>query len=62
VPVASREANEKVKANPDEVVCLDAPHDIQAVRQVYEDFPQVDDAQVGRILRAFGGRPVERSA
>jgi predicted phosphoribosyltransferase len=62
VPVASREAVEKVRACADEVVCLDAPADFQAVGQFYEDFPQVDDAEVGRILRAFAGRPVERSA
>jgi predicted phosphoribosyltransferase len=62
VPVASGEAIEKVRAYADEVVCLDTPDDFQAVGQFYEDFPQVDDAEVGRILRASGARPVERSA
>jgi len=62
VPVASREALGKVAPYADEVVCLESPDDFHAVGQFYEDFPQVDDAEVARILRGFAPAPLERSA
>jgi len=51
VPVASREALEKVRTLADEVVCLQAPPDFQAVGQFYEQFPQVEDDEVVALLR-----------
>jgi predicted phosphoribosyltransferase len=35
----------------DEVVCLHAPEDFQAVGQFYRHFPQVDDDEVMALLR-----------
>jgi predicted phosphoribosyltransferase len=53
VPVASREALAKVAPYCDEIVCLHAPADFQAVGRFYLDFPQVDDAEVREILGGF---------
>jgi predicted phosphoribosyltransferase len=36
----------------DEVVCLQAPVNFQAVGQFYRHFPQVDDKEVIALLRA----------
>ncbi|MCY1537106.1 hypothetical protein D9M68_725910 [compost metagenome] len=52
VPVSSIEALEKVQPLADEVVCLHAPEDFQAVGQFYRDFPQVEDDEVIAQLRA----------
>lgn len=46
IPVASPEALAKIKPLADETVCLHAPEDFIAVAQFYQQFPQVDDAQV----------------
>ncbi|MDY0108221.1 MAG: phosphoribosyltransferase family protein [Giesbergeria sp.] len=50
VPVASREALAMVQALADEVVCLEAPPDFEAVGQFYRDFAQVEDDEVVRLL------------
>ena len=52
VPVSSLEALELVQPLADEVVCLHAPEDFQAVGQFYRDFPQVEDDEVIAQLRA----------
>lgn len=52
VPVAAPESLERVRAAADEVVCLSAPPAFQAVSQFYREFPQVDDAEVARLLEA----------
>lgn len=57
VPVAAPESLERVKAYADEVVCLHAPWDFQAVGQFYRDFAQVSDAEVIECLRRFRGEP-----
>jgi len=63
VPVASREALGKVAPYCDEIVCLESPADFQAVGQFYAEFPQVDDAEVGAILRGYARpRKLEHSA
>lgn len=46
VPVASPDALAQIKPLADEMVCLHAPEDFMAVAQFYQQFPQVDDAQV----------------
>ena len=46
IPVASPDALSKIKPLADETVCLHAPEDFMAVAQFYQQFPQVDDAQV----------------
>jgi len=51
VPVASDSALEKVAALADEVVCLQAPADFEAVGQFYREFPQLEDEEVMTLLR-----------
>lgn len=51
VPVASPDALERIRPMADEVVCLHAPDDFQAVGQFYRHFPQVEDEQVIALLR-----------
>lgn len=46
IPVASPDALAKIKPLADETVCLHAPEDFMAVAQFYQQFPQIDDAQV----------------
>jgi predicted phosphoribosyltransferase len=50
VPVAPPDTLEKVGAQADEVVCLYAPENFQAVGQFYADFGQVDDGEVIALL------------
>ena len=52
VPVASAEALAKVRGQADEVICLQAPADFQAVGQFYRDFAQVEDDEVIALLQA----------
>jgi predicted phosphoribosyltransferase len=56
VPVAAREAIDKVRSHCDEVVCLDADHEFFAISQCFGSFPQVDDREVVAILRASARR------
>lgn len=51
VPVASPGALESVRPFADEVVCLHAPADFEAVGQYYLHFPQVEDSEVAELLR-----------
>jgi predicted phosphoribosyltransferase len=53
VPVASPDRLDEVRRCCDEVVCLLAPEELEAVGQFYRDFSPVDDAQVVKLLRAF---------
>lgn len=46
VPVAPPDTVEKVSAYCDDMVCLEAPWNFQAVGQFYQDFPQVSDEEV----------------
>jgi putative phosphoribosyl transferase len=50
VPVASREARDRIAAVADEVVCLEVPTFFSAVGQWYRDFGQTSDAQVSELL------------
>jgi len=52
IPVASPEALEKVRPMADDVVCLHAPDDFQAVGQYYRHFPQIEDEEVMAVLQA----------
>lgn len=54
VPVASHEALEKVRAQADEVVCLETPAFFYAVGQFYREFGQVSDEEVVSLLRSGG--------
>jgi predicted phosphoribosyltransferase len=59
VPVASPEAAAKVRAQADELVCLDTPEFFHAVGQFYRDFRQVEDREVIALLRAAGSAPAK---
>ena len=51
VPVGAPDSLKKVEAHADEVVCLHAPWDFQAVGQFYVHFGQVEDEEVVACLR-----------
>lgn len=50
IPVAPREAVQRLSEEADEVVCLETPEPFYAVGQWYGDFPQTGDDQVIRLL------------
>ncbi|MBC76614.1 MAG: hypothetical protein CME64_11425 [Halobacteriovoraceae bacterium] len=50
-PVASRSAQKMLQLAADETVFLDIPENFYAVAQFYENFPQVNDDEVEKILR-----------
>lgn len=50
-PVASESAYKMLKLAADEVVFLDVPENFYAVAQFYENFPQINDQEVEKILR-----------
>lgn len=61
VPVAPRDALEKVRPYADELVCLHEPDFFYAVGQFYRHFPQVSDDDVVALLGAVGQkRPANR--
>lgn len=51
VPVIARDTLDKVKALADEVICLDSPMMFFAVGQFYQDFPQISDEEVKKLLK-----------
>jgi len=54
VPVASPDAVVRLEQEADRVVVLAAPEDFRAVGQYYDAFPQLEDAEVCRILERHG--------
>jgi len=52
IPVSPPDTLRKVAEFADEVICLEAPTDFQAVGQFYVHFPQVEDAEVIEILQS----------
>jgi putative phosphoribosyl transferase len=52
VPVSPPDTLEKIRPFADEVVCLSAPEMFYAVGQFYMDFPQIEDEEVMRLLKA----------
>ncbi len=60
VPVASPDRLQAVRRLCDEVVCLLSPVEFWAIGQFYEDFSQVEDDEVVKLLREFApaGQPV----
>ncbi|HYU57319.1 MAG TPA: phosphoribosyltransferase family protein [Actinomycetota bacterium] len=50
VPVAPAEAVARLRAEVDEVVVLETPEPFYAVGQWYEEFPQLEDDEVVRLL------------
>ena len=49
-PVAPSETVQSLRAEADDVVCLETPTDFEAIGQFYADFRQVSDDQVVRLL------------
>jgi putative phosphoribosyl transferase len=60
VPVASPDRVGQIERYCDEVICLLLPESFWAIGQFYEDFTQLDDQDVVRILREFA--PAKRGA
>jgi predicted phosphoribosyltransferase len=58
VPVGARETCEELRAEADEVVCLQQPEPFWAVGAHYQHFEPVDDNTVQELLRSF--TPVTR--
>jgi len=54
VPVAPQETLDRLRAEADEVVCVDIPPRLVAVGQFYENFNQVSDQQVREELLQSG--------
>jgi putative phosphoribosyl transferase len=50
LPVASRDACEKIQASVDKCFCLATPTPFFAVSEWYEEFPQVEDEEVQDLL------------
>jgi predicted phosphoribosyltransferase len=61
VPVASPERLEEVHHWCDDLVCLLRPEEFWAIGQFYEDFTQVEDEEVVRLLREFASSSRQRS-
>jgi len=57
VPVASPDRLAEIRRWCDDVVCLLAPEEFQAVGQFYADFTQVEDDEVVELLRTFAAAP-----
>jgi putative phosphoribosyl transferase len=51
VPVAAPDSAEDIKAMVDEWVCLDTPHYFSSVGSFYQDFSQVGDNEVVKLLK-----------
>jgi putative phosphoribosyl transferase len=52
VPVGSVQACERLKTEADDCICLSTPEPFEAVGQWYADFPQMNDSEVQRFLKA----------
>ena len=58
-PVGPPGVARRLREEADAVVCLDEPRDFICVGQAYDDFRQVEDAEVLAILDAFAGAEME---
>ena len=58
IPVAPPSALQKLQDSPyiDEVICLLTPVNFQAVGQFYQNFDQVDEEEVKRLLKVNENR------
>lgn len=54
VPVGARETIQKLAKIADEVIVLDIPDFFNAVGQFYENFDQVEDIEVQKIMKKYG--------
>jgi len=53
VPVSSREAADRIGEDADELIALETPYHFMAVGEHYEQFPQLTDEEVIRIMKQF---------
>lgn len=60
-PVASAQAVLALRKDADEMIVLDIPENFVAVSQFYEDFRQVEDDEVVRILDSPGRSPLRQN-
>jgi putative phosphoribosyl transferase len=51
VPVSSRDAAERIRADADELIALDVPFSFVAVGEHYEQFPQLNDEEVIGLMK-----------
>jgi len=51
VPVTSRDAAERIRADADELIALDVPSSFVAVGEHYEQFPQLNDEEVIKLMK-----------
>lgn len=56
VPVSSPEAAERIRAEADELVALDVPDNFSSVSEHYEEFAQLEDEDVIRLIRKAAER------
>jgi predicted phosphoribosyltransferase len=54
IPTAPSETVDEIKGLADEVICLETPEPFYAIALSYEQFPQVSDEQVRRLLQQAG--------
>ncbi len=50
VPVAARQSLEALRRDADMIICLETPDDLVAVGSYYQEFPQLSDDDVVRLL------------
>ena len=55
VPVSSRDAAERIRAQADELIALDVPPYFMSVGEHYEQFPQLTDEEVIRLMDQYSG-------
>jgi predicted phosphoribosyltransferase len=53
VPVAAEDSLEQIRRHCDKLVCVLTPRFFWANSDFYEDFPQVQDAEVVKLLRSY---------
>lgn len=52
IPVAPEDSLEQIRRHCDKVVCMVTPRFFWSISDFYEEFPQVDDAEVVELLRS----------
>ena len=62
VPVAPRESCEELRREADQVICAATPHPFGAVGLWYENFAQVTDSEVRRLLEEAARQSAEERA
>jgi len=60
-PVAPRATCDRLRAEVDELVCLETPEPFYGVGQFYDDFSQVSDEEVTRLLDRASRQPLEQN-